>query len=137
MALVCIPRSIGNKLKEALQGGDITLDKLYDMKSEDRHTFFEQYVGKEGASLANAKFDSAKLAGLKKSMVDYVSSSNKTEFARQAGKAEFAKSLQTDEQIKAEKVKKLDEAIAKNREMQSKVSEKLGEETDAEKKANL
>ncbi len=137
MALVCIPSSIANKLKEAFKSGDIPFDKLYDMSSADRHSLFEQYMGKDAASLMNAKYDAAKIAGIKKAAVDYVTASEKAGFARTAAQGEFAKGLRTPEQVKAAALAKVDETLAKNKEMQGRVAEKLATETDAEKKANL
>ena len=54
--MLCIPPSINRKLKEAVANGNIKIDKLIKMSSEDRAALLEKYVGKNYVESINKQF---------------------------------------------------------------------------------
>lgn len=136
MAGICIPKSISSKLKEAFASKDISVEKLWDMTSEERHDVFENYVGEKNASVVNSEFEKAKLAGFKKAAADYVTASEKEAFGKKMGEAEFAKKLLTDEQTKKLATDKLNKQIEDSQKKQNEISIQL-KEAEGEDKANL
>ena len=137
MALICLPPSTAEKLKNAIRSGDIPFDSLFDMASADRHSLFAEHVSEGAAKLANATYDQAKLTGLKRAAADYVTASDKGSFAKTATQAEFAKKLLTDAQAKKMAIAKIDEKINTLQERQTNIAERLSKETEIEKQANL
>ena len=53
----CLPKKEANKFLEALREGKIIPEKLLDMSSAERRTFFEDIVGKENAREVNAQLE--------------------------------------------------------------------------------
>ena len=72
MPNLCLPKTNREKLSKALKSGDITIAKLYQMSDVERNVIFKQYVGKDFASLVNAKFEQAMLSNQKKSLANWI-----------------------------------------------------------------
>lgn len=60
--MICIPKSITNKLKTALANGDVPISRLYEMTSEERNTLFKSYIGEDFAKVVNAEFEKAMIS---------------------------------------------------------------------------
>lgn len=54
----CLPKEEANKFKQALLNGDIVPEKLAEMSSAERRTFFNDLVGQENAQSVNSLFES-------------------------------------------------------------------------------
>lgn len=54
----CLIKPLADRFKKALQEGKIDPEKLSDMSSAERHTFFEDLIGKDNAGQVNALFES-------------------------------------------------------------------------------
>lgn len=134
--MLCLPKSIGEKITAAIKSGDIPLEKLYDMSDSERHTVFEHYVGKDSASLVNSEFEKAMVAADKRAKADYITASDKKSFKKTATAGEFAKKLLSDEQAKKVTIKKLEDKIEALKKQQDKIEVAL-KEAEGESKANL
>ena len=135
--MLCIPKSVSDKIKQAVKSGDVPIDKLYDMTSEERNTLFSHYVGKESAELVNTEFEKAMVKGQKQALADYVTASAKEDFAKAQTGSEFSKKLLSPEQTQKLALDKLDERLSKLADQQKTVGDKLKAEEDPEEKANL
>ncbi len=69
---LCIPKSTLEKLKAAFRDGEISIEKLYDMTSEERHTLFKHYIGEDFARLVNSDFEKAILSQQKDAFNKFV-----------------------------------------------------------------
>jgi hypothetical protein len=58
MVAFCLPKRYVSAFVDALKSGEVDPDKLMDMSSADRRTFFEPIVGKGNAQDVNALFES-------------------------------------------------------------------------------
>lgn len=134
MAL-CIPQSVKDKLRTAFSVKDISIEKLYDMRDEERRTVFSNYVGDKLSQLVNAEFEKAKIEAQKRAAADYISVSQKGAFTKQATLGEFGKKLLNPEEIKRNAVIKIDEQIKKVQERQKAVSDDISN-LKGENKAN-
>lgn len=134
--LVCLPKTIADKLKEVFKSGDVPFDSLYDMRSKERHDLFAQYVSEEAATLINTKYDQAKLTGFKKAAADYVTASEKASFAKTATAGEFAKKLLSKEQVQKMEIKKIDDKLTDLQKKKEQTSIYI-KHADGEDKANL
>lgn len=56
--MICLPKEIATQFKQALKSGEIDPQKLSDMSSDERRSFFEDIVGKDNAKDVNALFES-------------------------------------------------------------------------------
>lgn len=75
MALFCVPKHLVEKLKESALKGEISIQKLYDMKSSsERRAFFEKYTDKELGKFLNKEFEKAMVSKAKSAMSDFVKS---------------------------------------------------------------
>lgn len=137
MALTCLAPSIKAKMIEAIKSGDLNFEALYDMSSADRNSTLAHYVGEDSAKLVNATYEKAKITGMQRAMADYVTASKKGEFAQTATKGEFAKNLLSDEAKKNLTLGKINEQLQTLKNREATFTEKLNQETDPEKKANL
>lgn len=72
MKSYCIPSEIANKMKNAFTKGDISIDKLYGMSSEERRAAFQEITGKELAKNVNADFEKAMVSPQKESLNNWV-----------------------------------------------------------------
>lgn len=54
----CLNKTEQEKVKAALRDGSLNPEKLADMTSEERHTYFTDLVGKDNAAPTNALFES-------------------------------------------------------------------------------
>jgi hypothetical protein len=59
MAAFCIRPDLAEKLKAAAKAGEIAIEKMYTMSSEDRRKLFEKYVDPETAKGVNTGFEKA------------------------------------------------------------------------------
>lgn len=59
MASFCVKPELAAKLKEAAKAGEISMQKLFDMSSEERNALFTNYTDKETATQINAGFEKA------------------------------------------------------------------------------
>lgn len=57
----CLPKFESEKMLTALRSGEIVPEKIMDMTSGERRSFFEEIVGKENAPEVNALFESKML----------------------------------------------------------------------------
>ena len=55
--MLCIPRAAAEKIKQAIRTGRISPEKLREMSSQERRSFFEQIIGKENAKDVNLLFE--------------------------------------------------------------------------------
>ena len=55
--MFCLPKEFAEKFTSSLKKGEIIPEKLMDMTSPERRTFFERIVGKENAPEVNALFE--------------------------------------------------------------------------------
>lgn len=69
MAAFCVKPELAAKLKEAAKAGEITMQKLFDMSSEDRNALFTKYTDKETAKQINAGFENS-MASSQKSVLN-------------------------------------------------------------------
>lgn len=134
--MLCIPKSISEKLVTAIKGGDIKLEKLYDMSDEERRTLFSQYVGKESAPLVNTEFEKAMVTADKKAKADYVTASEKGSFAKQSAGGEFAKKLLSDQQKAKLAIANVDSKIERLQAQQVNITNRLAG-AEGEAKLNL
>jgi hypothetical protein len=72
MTAFCIQPELALQLKEAARKGEITMQKLFDMSSEDRNKLFSNYSDKETATQINAGFEKAMVSNQKKVMEGWV-----------------------------------------------------------------
>lgn len=56
--MLCLPKDIVNKFKNAIAGGKISPEKLTEMTSEERRRFLADIVGEDQAKEVNALFES-------------------------------------------------------------------------------
>lgn len=56
--MACIPKYLAEAFLEKLKAGEITPQKLIDLKSEGRRKFFAEFMGEENAKNVNALFES-------------------------------------------------------------------------------
>ena len=59
MAILCIDKEVAEKLKQGVANGEISIQGLYEMNSEQRRAIWEKYVSKELAQHINAHFEMA------------------------------------------------------------------------------
>ena len=57
MAQFCLIPSLAETFKDKARKGEITPEKLTDMTSEERRTFFSEFLGEENAKKVNAAFE--------------------------------------------------------------------------------
>lgn len=144
MAGLCIRKSITDKLKVAIKKGDINLEKIYQMTSDERNTIFSHYVGKEFASLVNAEYEKAQVTAEKLARADYVTQEGvkkgmtgeqaRDAFTKKATGGEFGKKLLNDEQTKKFALSKVEGQIEKNKEQQKVLKEKIDNATGGAQK---
>lgn len=134
--MLCLPKSIADKLKTSIQNGDVPLDKLYDMTDTERRTVFAHSVGEESAKLVNSEFEKGMVEADKKAKADYVTASEKSKFAKTVATGEFAKKLLTDDQAKQVAVDKINKQIEAVKSQRDKVQVKM-ENAEGEDKTNL
>lgn len=132
---LCIPKSIVDKVRTAIKSGDINLEKLYSMDNDEAHTLFENYVGKDNATLVNAEYQKAKIAATKKAAADYITATDKASFTQKATGGEFGKKLLPADQVKQMTLDKIDQKIKDVQAKQKVVAEKVSK-TTGEDKAN-
>ncbi len=137
MAATCLLQSEKDKLVEAINKGDLSLERLYHMGGDEARGVFGKIVGEDSAHAVNAEFQKAKIDATKKAAADYISNKDKAGFKSAATQGEFAKKLLNDEAKKKLAIGKIDEAIAKTKALQAKYAEKLKGATDPEAKANI
>lgn len=70
--MLCLPKSLSDKLKVALRSGDVSIPKLYEMTSEERNSLFTSYVGKEMGSFVNGEFEKAMISEQKNALAKWV-----------------------------------------------------------------
>jgi hypothetical protein len=56
--MACIPKYLAEAFLDKLKAGEITPQKMIDLKSEGRHKFFAEFMGEENAKNVNALFES-------------------------------------------------------------------------------
>jgi len=66
MAAFCVPKNIANKFSEAAKAGEVTVEKLYKMSSEERRSIFAKYAGSEMAKEINIGFEKAMASNQKR-----------------------------------------------------------------------
>lgn len=59
MAFFCLSKEVADSLKARAVAGEINIQELYDMTSEQRRSFFEKFVDTETAKGINAGFENA------------------------------------------------------------------------------
>lgn len=72
MPIVCLPKINREKLLTAFKSGQLTIERLYQASEIGRREILEKYVGKENASLVNAKFEQAMLSNQKKAFANWI-----------------------------------------------------------------
>lgn len=82
----CILPEHAEKLKAAAKAGEITIEKLYTMSSQERRELFGKYVDQESAQGVNAGFEKAMASEQQKSLAKWV---EKTFTATEKKKAEY------------------------------------------------
>lgn len=58
MSNFCLPKFAADAFKGKLKSGEINPEKLHDMTSDERRTFFGSFLGKDNAKSTNALFES-------------------------------------------------------------------------------
>lgn len=56
--MFCLPNQLATEFKKRLKSGEITPEKLMQMKSEERSAFFSEFLGNHNAKEINAAFES-------------------------------------------------------------------------------
>lgn len=69
---ICLPKTVSDKLKEAMKSGELPIAKLYGMTSEERNTMFSHYVGADFAKTVNAEFEKAMISNQKNALKKWV-----------------------------------------------------------------
>ena len=54
----CLPKNLADTFLNKLRSGEITPEKLSDMTSKERRSFFAEFMGEENAKKSNALFES-------------------------------------------------------------------------------
>lgn len=70
--MICLPKESAIKLKQAARSGEVSVEKLYKMTSEERRKLFEKYVGKESGHFVNAGFEKAMVSSQKDALGKWV-----------------------------------------------------------------
>lgn len=125
----CIPKQVADTLKKAASRGEVKLESLYQMTSEQRREFFEGYTDKLNALEINAGFEQAMASSQKSALETWV---NNTFSAKEKAKR----------QDMIDKIQELDEAkVLTPTEMdmflQDMVSSKLGLTVTAEEAGEI
>jgi hypothetical protein len=71
MAIVCIPREEANKIKQGIKNGDINIENMFGMTSEQRFSMFRKYVDESMAKFLNVNFERAMISNKKTAMIDF------------------------------------------------------------------
>lgn len=71
MAIFCIPKQLAKELKKAAKNGEINIAQLYDMTSEQRREFFQEYTDLPTATEINAGFERAIVSEQKKALANW------------------------------------------------------------------
>jgi len=124
---ICIPKQFADKLLEAIKKGEVVPEKLIDMSSAERRTFFEKTVGKEYAREVNAQLESKiLLKDQKRGMVTWAKKlTGITEQARQ------------DLISKIERMDKILDPVSEKAFLEDLVSKKLGTDITFEEAKNI
>lgn len=100
--MICIPKSITNKLKTALSNGDVPISRLYEMTSQERNSLFKTYVGEDFAKVVNSEFEKAMVSeqqnALKKWVKDTFDPTRKEQINKAIKKIESVSELLNPEQ---------------------------------------
>lgn len=72
MAAFCIRPELADKLKAAAKAGEISIEKMYEMSSQDRRGLLEKYVDAESAKGVNAGFERAMASEQKNAIAKWV-----------------------------------------------------------------
>lgn len=62
MATFCLTKEQADQLKKAAVAGEINIEKMYGMTSEERRSLFGKHTDKETAQLVNAEFEKAMIS---------------------------------------------------------------------------
>lgn len=68
----CLPKSKRNALLQALREGEVSIDSLYDMTSQERNDIFRNIVGSDFSDFVNARFEQAMTSNQKKAMARWI-----------------------------------------------------------------
>ena len=68
----CIPKTQKEALLKALKEGEVSVDSLHRMTSEERRKIFRRFVGSDFDGFVNAEFEKALRSNQKKAMVNWV-----------------------------------------------------------------
>ena len=118
----CLPKEFSKKMLEALKSGKIVPEKLIDMTSAQRRSFFEEIVSKENAREVNAQFESKLLLkDQKKGLVSWAK--------KQTGISEAAK---RDIISKIDKMEKILTPESEKAFLEDLVSKKIGTDVTLE-----
>lgn len=74
MAIFCIPKNLLKTLKESALSGEVDLQKLVEMSSQERRTFFVEKTDPELGKFINSKFEAAMVSTQKDAMLDWAKS---------------------------------------------------------------
>lgn len=69
---VCLPKINKEKFLNALKGGVLTIEKLYNLSEGERRALLSKFVGKENANFVNAKFEQAMLSRQKQAFSNWI-----------------------------------------------------------------
>ena len=71
MAIFCIPQHLVEKLKASALKGQVDIQKLYDMSSQERRDFFSKFTDKELGKFINTEFEKAIVSKQKTALTDW------------------------------------------------------------------
>lgn len=148
MSNFCIPKNIALKLKESAKRGEIKIEELYRMNSEQRRAFFQEYTDEETAKGINAGFEKAILSqqqsalktwvkntfsikekAKRKDVIDRIDSLSKTGALSPAQAENFLQDLVAQKlgvTVTAEEAQKINELSGKLEEAYNKPVDKFG-----------
>jgi len=72
--MFCIPKQLVERIKQSALNGEIDMQKLYDMTSEERRNFFTQRVGPETSKLINTELEKAMVSKQKNALKSWAES---------------------------------------------------------------
>lgn len=74
MALFCIPKEFVKQLNATALRSNTDISALYEMTSQERRSFFEQYSDKDTAQFINTKFEKAMVSKQQTALLDWAKS---------------------------------------------------------------
>lgn len=74
MTIFCIPKNQVQKLRESALKGEIDIKKLYEMKSEQRRSYFSSFTDENLGKLINTEFEKAMVSKQEKALTDWAKS---------------------------------------------------------------